>query len=106
MNIRRIFLGLPVLAAVSLQAQTPTLTTEWITGAGSHVKDVPEFVWLNVGTAMMDDVHLPSSQNTFEILDPVTAKQKPALVMTRAVASLKSVTTAELGDALPWPITF
>jgi dipeptidyl-peptidase-4 len=106
MNIRRIFLGLPVLAAVSLQAQTPTLTTEWIAGAGSHVKDVPEFVWLNDGTAMMDDEHLPSSQNTFEILDPVTAKQKPALDMKRAVASLKSVTTAEVGDALPWPITF
>jgi dipeptidyl-peptidase-4 len=103
MNIRRFFLGLPVLAAVSLHAQTPTLTTEWIAGAGSHVKDVPEFAWLNDGTAISET----SSHQAFEILDPKTAKQNPALDMKHAVASLNSITIAtDVKETLPWPITF
>jgi dipeptidyl-peptidase-4 len=101
MSIRHLLLGIPVLAAISLHAQNPTLTTEWIAGAGSHVKDVPEFTWLNDGTAILED------HETFNILDPKTAKQQPALDTKRAVASLKSITTAsEVGEVLPWPITF
>ncbi len=103
MNIRRIFLGLPVLAVVFVHAQTPTLTTESIAGAGSHVKDVPEFAWLNDGTAIIE----ASSHQTFEILDPKTAQQNPALDMKHTVASLKSTTIAtDVKETLPWPITF
>jgi dipeptidyl-peptidase 4 len=108
-NIRRVLLvGVLVQAAVSLlQAQTPTLTTDWIVGPGSGVDDVPSFVWLADGTAILDDVRLPESQQTFERLDPVTAKRRPALDMKRAVTSLKSIDPdTGIQSALPWPIVF
>jgi dipeptidyl-peptidase 4 len=107
-DIRRILLVIPVLAAVSfLHAQTPTLTTDWIAGAGSKVDQVPTFTWLENGTAIIDDVQLPPSQQTFEILDPATGKRRPALDMKQAVASLKSISPVpEIQDTLSWPITF
>ena len=108
-TIRRILLlGVLVQAAVSwLHAQTPTLTTDWIVGPGSRVDDVPSFVWLADGTAILDDVRLPESQQTFERLDPVTAKRRPALDMKRAVTSLKSIDPdTGIHSALPWPIVF
>ena len=65
--IRRILLGSLVLVAASrLYAQTPTLTTEWIAGPGNKVDDVPSFVWLQDGTAILDDRRLPESQPTFD----------------------------------------
>jgi dipeptidyl-peptidase 4 len=108
-EIRRVlFLGVTVLAAVScLHAQTPSLTTDWIVGPGSRVDDVPSFAWLADGSAILDDVRLPESQQTFERLDPVTAKRRPVLDMKHAVTSLQSVDPdAGIHDALPWPVAF
>jgi WD40 repeat protein len=71
------------------------------------VDQVPSFVWLENGTAILDDVRLPASQQTFESLDPVTGKRRPLLNMRRAVDSLKAIEpSADIHDALPWPITF
>jgi dipeptidyl-peptidase-4 len=68
---------------------------------------VPSFVWLQDGTAILDDVRLPESQQAFERLDPVTGKRRPVLDMKQAVASLKSIEPdAGVRDAIPWPITF
>ncbi len=90
-----------------LHAQTPALTTEWVAGSGSKVDEVPSFVWLENGTAIVDDVRLPPSQQTFESLDPATGKRRPLLDMKRAVDSLKAIEPgATIHDALPWPITF
>ena len=101
-------LHLPVLlACFGLHAQTPTLTTEWVAGPGSEVDQVPSFVWLENGMAILDDVRLPASQQTFESLDPVTGKRRPLLNMRRALDSLKAIEPgADIHDALPWPITF
>jgi hypothetical protein len=68
---------------------------------------VPSFVWLQDGTAILDDLRLPESQQAFERLDPVTGKRRPVLDMKQAVASLKSIEPdAGVRDALPWPIAF
>jgi dipeptidyl-peptidase 4 len=101
-------LYLPVLlTSFGLHAQTPTLTTEWVAGPGSEVDQVPSFVWLENGTAILDDVRLPASKQTFESLDPVTGKRRPLLNMRRAVDSLKTIEPgADIPGALPWPITF
>ena len=48
--------------------------TEWVAGSGSKVDELPSFVWLQNGTAILDDERLPASQQTFESLDPVTGK--------------------------------
>jgi dipeptidyl-peptidase-4 len=96
-----------LLASCRLYAQTPTLATEWVAGPGSEVDEVPSFVWLENGTAILDDVRLPASQQTFESLDPATGKRRPLLNMRRAVDSLKAIEPAAgIHDALPWPITF
>ena len=68
---------------------------------------MPSFVWLQDGTAILDDLRLPASQQTFERLDPVTAKRHPVLDMKRAVASLKSIAPeVDIRGALPWPVAF
>jgi hypothetical protein len=86
--------------ASPLQAETPTLTTDWVAGPGSRVADLPQHVWLNDGTAILDD-------GVFERLDPVTAKRRPVLDMNRAVASLKSIDPAiDVHGKLSWPIAF
>ncbi len=106
-HFRGILLVVSLLTAVSSHAQTPILTTDWIAGAGRSVDEVPAFAWLPNGTAILDDVQLPPSQQTFEILDPVTGKRRTALDMRQAVASLNSLAPAnETKDALPWPISF
>ena len=104
----RALLHLPVLLACSgLHAQTPALTTEWVVGPGSEVDQVPSFVWLENGTAILDDLRLPPSQQTFEGLDPVTGKRRPLLNMRRAVDLLKAIEPgAVMHGTLPWPITF
>ena len=107
-KIRRILLGCFILFAFSwLHAQRPTLTTEWIVSQGRKVSDVPSFVWLEDGTAILDDVRLPESRQTFERLDPATARRTQILDMKRAVASLKSIAPgAGVQIALPWPVAF
>ena len=117
----RSFSAWPLLAlfgfclCCSLQAQTPTLSTAWIVNQGRQVDAVPSFVWLQNGTALLDDVRLPPQQRTFESLDPVTGKRHPVLDMKKAVASLHAIEPdikldAEAGaneqQALPWPVTF
>jgi len=101
-------LSVPVLVVCSwLHAQTPTLTTDWVAGAGSKVADVPSFAWLEDGSAILDDLRLPASQQTFERLDPVTGRRHPVLDMRQAVASLQSIDPdTGIQDALPWPIAF
>ncbi len=101
-------LSVPVLVVCSwLHAQTPTLTTDWVAGAGSKIGDVPSFAWLEDGSAILDHVRLPESQQTFERLDPVTGKRHPVLDMRQAVASLQSIDPdTGIQDALPWPIAF
>jgi len=97
----RFLLSLPLVACWWLHAQPPTLSTEWIAGAGSSADQVPSFVWLENGTAILDD------GQTFESLDPATGTRHPLLDMRHAVASLKSVEPGvDVHTALPWPIAF
>ena len=99
--LNRPILAIVLLASLSrLHAETPLLTTDWIAGPGSKVADLPPYVWLNDGTAILDD-------GAFERLDPVTVKRRPVLDMNRAVASLKSIDPAiDVHGKLPWPIAF
>jgi dipeptidyl-peptidase-4 len=100
-NERPILWALFLLTALSLlHAETPTLTPDWIAGPGSRVSDLPPFVWLDDGTAILDD-------GAFERLDPATQKTHPILDMKRAVASLQSVVPGvDVHGKLPWPIAF
>jgi len=106
--IRTILLALLVLTSASwLRAERPSLTTDWIVNQGSKVDDVPAFTWLAGGAAILDDIRLPESRQTFERLDPATGKRQPILDMKKAVASLKSLDPqADVGSALPWPVAF
>lgn len=100
----------PATAAVQgnqVILKTPALTTDWVAGAGRHVEDLPTFVWLENGSAILDDVRLPVARQTFESFDPVTGKRHPLLDMPRALASLKALAPdADVPEALPWPVTF
>ncbi len=89
------------LAAV---AEKPPLTAEWVYGEGSHVADVPEFQWLNDGTALLYDTRVPLAERTLEKLDPANGQPHPAVDMKAAVASLASLAKdSGVKDALPWP---
>jgi dipeptidyl-peptidase 4 len=96
-----------LLPVCCLHAETPILTPEWIAGAGSHVGDVPSFVWLENGHAILQDQQLPPGKQTFEELDPATGKSRVIVDMPRALASLKSIDSAvKVERTLPWPETF
>jgi dipeptidyl-peptidase-4 len=99
-----------VLGAASALAASPTepLTAEWVYGEqGSHVADVPQYAWLNDGTAVLYDTRLPESQRTFEKLDPSTGQRHAMLDMSKAVGSLASLQRIpEVKQALPWPRAF
>ena len=104
------FLLTIVLGAASALAASPTepLTVEWVYGEqGSHVADVPQYAWLNDGTAVLYDTRLPESQRTFEKLDPSTGQRHAVLDMSKAVGSLASLQRIpEVKQALPWPRAF
>jgi dipeptidyl-peptidase 4 len=96
-----------LLRGVSLEAQKPVLTTDWIAADGVHISDVPSVLWLEDGSAILDDERLSAEQRTFEKLDPSTGKRHAILDMKQAMASLKSI-GADPGvkGALPWPEAF
>ena len=97
-------LALVFAASFQVFAQSPPLTVEWISGAGSKVAEVPSFKWLDDGTAIVYDVRKPETERTFEKLDPASGNRTAILNMSQAVASLKGmVNDPEIKQALPWP---
>ena len=93
-------------AAVTL-AQQPTLTNEWIySEQGTHVAEVPTFIWLDDGTAIIYNTRLPRAQRTFEKLVPPTGQRQPILKMADALASLRQLGIEDVKDALDWPQSF
>ena len=88
-------------------AQKEPLTAEWVYGEqGSHVADVPQYAWLNDGTAILYDTRLPESHRTFEKLEPATRQRRAVLNMSAAIASLAALQKIpEIKAALPWPKT-
>jgi dipeptidyl peptidase IV (DPP IV)-like protein len=96
-----------LLTGISLEAQGPVLTTNWIATKGNGVADVPSIAWLEDGSAILGDMRLPAEQQTFEKLDPTTGKRHTIVDMKRAVESLKSFEPdTGIKDGLPWPETF
>jgi dipeptidyl-peptidase-4 len=71
------------------------------------VKDVPTFVWLENGKAIVEDYNSQAHHRGFEELDPATGKRHPLVDTSRALASLQSVApTAAVHGELPWPEVF
>ena len=102
-----VFVAALVLHAMALHAQVPQLSTEWVTHEGSAVDAVPVFFWLADGSALLDDIRLPASEQTFQRLDPATGQRTTVLDMKKAVASLQGIEpVAEAQPALPWPAAF
>ena len=96
---------LAVICLPARSVQREPLTAEWVYGEqGSHVADVPQYAWLNDGTAMFYDTRIPEVRRTMERLDPQDGQRHPALNLTAAQASLTGLLKAGEGnDALTWP---
>jgi dipeptidyl-peptidase-4 len=90
------------------QTQRPVLSVEWLFGEqGARLAELPDFQWLADNTAILYDVRQPEAQRTFEKFDPATRVRRPAVDMSKAVASLKSLdSSAEVKSALAWPEAF
>jgi dipeptidyl-peptidase-4 len=102
--IFRLSMVLVCACSVVAAAEKPQLSAEWVYGDGSRVADIPEFVWLDDGTALLYDTRVPAAQRTIEKLDPASGQRRPALNMRDAVASLATlVRDSDAKDSLPWP---
>lgn len=88
-------------------AQRPALTIEWAVREGPKIAEVPNFVWLKDGTAIVYDTGNAEGQRTFESLNPARGDRHPVLNMAAAVASLKALTPdSGVGLDLGWPESF
>jgi len=102
-------LAMIVSAALSCHAAGPAqrepLTAEWVYGGpGRHVADVPEYLWLGDGTAMLYDTRIPEDQRTLEKFDPTSGQRHPAFNRAATLASLTAVAKDIDGkEALTWP---
>ncbi len=79
---------------------------KWALGPeGSSVSKTAKALWLRDGTAVLYNERLPRGQRTFERFDPNTRKSSSILDLTRALASLKSVSGVQEAG-LDWPEEF
>jgi dipeptidyl-peptidase-4 len=94
-----------VICLAAGPAQQEPLTAEWVYGEqGSHVADVPQFVWIDDGTAMVYDTRIPEARRILERLDPQSGQRRAALNLAEAEASLTGLLKDSKGnDALTWP---
>lgn len=84
------------------------ITAEWIfSDECHHITDMPRFLWLSDGTAILYDTGIPEEDRTFERLNPRKGKRVTVLDQEKALNGLKSL----LGDKdspkfLAWPLSF
>ncbi len=68
------------------------ITVPWIFSSRSYeISSLPNFSWLNDGTALIMDVRKPAAERTFERLNPISGKRTPILDITKAAAALKRI---------------
>ena len=90
-------------------AQIPDqLTIEWIySSERKQLEKVPDYVWLEDGTAMIYDQSITGKSLTYEQFDPSTLQRIPILDMSAALKSLENyLKDEEIPTRLPWPISF
>ncbi|HLH07761.1 MAG TPA: DPP IV N-terminal domain-containing protein, partial [Terriglobales bacterium] len=92
---------------VLLLAQRPDLTIEWAINHGPEISRVPDFIWLNDGTAILYDTNKAENERTFESVNPRTGERHPILNMAAAIASLSALNpNIGVAAALDWPDSF
>ena len=103
-----VLLLLACCAANTLAQQSKReLTLEWIYGPeGRAVASVPTTAWLDDGTLVMLDNRRPSSERTFEKLNPTTNERRSIVDSARALAALRRSAAGMNVDVLPWPLAF
>jgi len=107
LRTRVVFLFLLVALALAAVAEQPSLTNEWVFGReGSRVATVPEFAWLDDGSAIVFNARLPKAQRNFEKLNPTTGQTAPMLKTADALASLSQLGIDDMKDGLDWPEAF
>ncbi|HKG47229.1 MAG TPA: S9 family peptidase [Pyrinomonadaceae bacterium] len=102
------FLLLACCAASTLgQTGKRELTIEWIfSPEGRAVASVPTTAWLADGTLVMLDNRRPSTERTFEKLNPATGQRQPLVDAARALEDLRRAVEGMKVDALAWPLAF
>ena len=87
--------------------QSRKLTLEWIFGPeGRNVASVPSSAWLDDGTLVILDNRRPTTEQTFEKLNPATGQKQQIGDAARALADLKGVVAGTTVNTLPWPLAF
>jgi dipeptidyl-peptidase-4 len=106
-----LLVGVALFHAPVTSAQAPgktPLPLEWVfSDEGRRVASVPAHVWRTDGKLMLYDARRAPAQRAFELFDPATGTQRPALDMAAAVASLNTLLpAAEAKQTLDWPDAF
>jgi len=66
------------------------ITVPWIFSPRSQeISALPNFSWLNDGTALYMDVRKPADERVFERLNPVSGERTPILDKTKALAAFR-----------------
>jgi len=93
---------------VSSPKEDTAITAEWIfSDECSHITDMPQFMWLSDGTALLYDTSIPAEERTLEMLNPRDGQREAVLDRSEAMTSLKSlVGEKELPKELTWPLSF
>ncbi len=101
--------GYPAFSHKNISAQEKEkISVEWIYSAEpSRIASVPQFVWLWDGTVMLYDSLNPREERTYEKLDPKFGQRRPALDMSKAIASLRRLYSGDdFPSVLSWPAEF
>ncbi len=95
------------IAGVAAQ-EKQQITVDWIySDESGKLTALPNFTWLEDGTALLFDVRKPEPERTFERLDPRTQKRTPVLDRARALQSLRILFGEnDVPKELSWPIAF
>lgn len=94
-----------VIFSFTQEQEKQKMTIEWIYGKERQQIDrVPDYIWLEDGTAIILDNRKAASESTFEKIIPSKKERRDALKMKKALQNLSNYLPQDsIPSVLPWP---
>jgi WD40 repeat protein len=92
-------------AESSVAAQEERLELDWFfSEEGKSATTLPRYTWLDTGTVVLYDMHLPKNERTLETVNPANGRRRAMVDAEKAIASLTELMEPkEAIEELGWP---
>jgi dipeptidyl-peptidase-4 len=99
---------LSFLVTASVAAQEERLELDWFfSEEGKSATTLPRYTWLDTGTVVLYDMHLPKNERTLETVNPANGRRRAMVDAEKAIASLTELMEPkEAIEELGWPSAF